>query len=116
MARFCLRISDEIMEQIHWAVAERGLQSPSALIRQAIYERLSKDVHRIQTVQQAEHSLIDSFVKLFLICVPEPLDDEFQLAKARAAARYNSFLRNVARNMTENPYMARQQLDDDDGY
>jgi metal-responsive CopG/Arc/MetJ family transcriptional regulator len=52
MARFCLRISDEIMEQIHWAVAERGLQSPSALIRQAISNELRQDVSALTEAEE----------------------------------------------------------------
>jgi hypothetical protein len=131
MARFCLRISDEITEQIHRAVTERGLQSASAFIRQAIsnglrqdvsalteaeeriavsFERLSKDVCRIQKAQLAMYLLIDSFVRLFLLRVPEPPGDEFQPAKTRAAARYNNFLRNVARNVTRNSQVELKEL------
>jgi len=123
MARFDIRLSEEIAQQIHRAVSERGFESVTAFIRQAIlnelrhcrtvtneaeermaagYDRLSKDVCRLQTAQQSEYALIDSFVKLFLICVPEPSGDQIQPAKARAAARYHNFLRNVAHNMTGN--------------
>ncbi|HYA40493.1 MAG TPA: hypothetical protein VEF34_04285 [Syntrophobacteraceae bacterium] len=131
MVRFDLRVSDEIAAQIHRAVSERGFASLTAFLRQAIsnelrqdisalneaeariaasYERLSKDVHRLQKAQQAEYALIDSFVRLFLMCVPEPTGDEVQPAKARAAARYNNFLRNVARNMIGNSQAELEQL------
>ncbi len=58
----------------------------------ASFERPSKDVCRIQKAQQAMYSLIDSFVRLFLLCVPEPSGDEIQPAKTRAAARYNNLV------------------------
>jgi Arc/MetJ-type ribon-helix-helix transcriptional regulator len=120
MARFDIRLSEEIAEQIHRAVSEQGFESVTAFIRQAIlnelrhcrtgtneseartasYDRLTKDVRRLQTAQQTEYALIDSFVKLFLICVPEPSGNQIQPAKARAAARYHNFLQNVAHKMT----------------
>jgi hypothetical protein len=78
----------------------------------ASFERLSKDVCRIQKAQLAMYSLIDSFVRLFLLCVPEPPGDEIQPAKTRAAARHNNFLRNVACNVTGNSQVELKELPD----
>jgi hypothetical protein len=131
MARIDLRISDEIADEIHRAMKERGFESLTAFIRQAIsnelhggesalretedriaatLERLAKEVRRLQTAQQAEYALTDSFVRLFLMCVPEPSGDAVDPARARAASRYSNVLRNVARNMTGNSQASLEQL------
>jgi len=123
MARFDIRLSDEMTEQIHRAVSERGFESVTAFIRQAIsnelrnidpsldemeakiacsYDRLAGEVRGLQTAQQAQYALTDSFVRLFLMCVPEPAGNASEPIKARAAARYHNFIRNVARNMIGN--------------
>lgn len=75
MTRFDIRLSDEMAEQIHKAVSERGFESVTAFIRQAIsdelrnaspplgemegriagsYDRLTKEVRRLQTAQQVQ--------------------------------------------------------------
>lgn len=131
MPRFDIRITDELAEQVQRATSERGFESSTAFIRQAIVnelrfggsalreteeriaagqERLSKDLRRLQTAQQAEYALLDSFVRLFLMCVPEPSGEAVTPAKARAATRYDNFLRNVARNMTGDARAALEQL------
>jgi Arc/MetJ-type ribon-helix-helix transcriptional regulator len=131
MARFDIRLSDELATQIHRAVSERGFESVTAFIRQAIsdelrhgspalneleerisasYDRLTKEVRRVQTAQQAQYAILDSLVRLFLVCVPEPSGNAVEPAKARAASRYNNFLKNVARNMTGNSGAALEQL------
>jgi hypothetical protein len=131
MTRFDIRLSDEIAEQIHKTVSERGFESVTAFIRQAIsdelrnaspplgelearlagsYDRLTKEVRRLQTAQQAQYAIMDSFVRLFLMCVPEPSGNAVDPAKARAASRYHNFLKNVARNMTGNAGAALEQL------
>lgn len=131
MARFDIRVSDEVAQQIHRAFSERGFESTTAFIRQAIsnelrhgssaldemetriaagYDRLGKEVRKLQTAQQAEYAIMDSFVRLFLMCIPEPVGEAVDPARARAATRYNNFLRNVARNMTGNSRTALEQL------
>jgi Arc/MetJ-type ribon-helix-helix transcriptional regulator len=133
MARFDIRLSDEIAEQINEAVSEKGFESVTAFIRQAIsnelrnsrpeasemearivasHDRLSKEVRRLQTAQQAQYAMMDSFVRLFLMCVPEPSGNSTDPAKARAASRYHNFVKNVARNMTGNSRAALEQLFD----
>jgi Arc/MetJ-type ribon-helix-helix transcriptional regulator len=133
MTRFDIRLSEDIAEQIHRAVSERGFESVTAFIRQSISnelrqgspalgemeariaasnDRLSKEVRRLQTAQQAQYAMVDSFVRLFLMCIPEPSGNSTDPAKARAALRYNNFIKNVARNMTGNSRTALEQLFD----
>ncbi len=131
MARFNVRLSDELAEQVQVAASQRGFETPAAFIRQAIstelrsggsalreteervaegYERMSRELRRIQTAQQAAYALLDSFVRLFLMCVPEPAGEAVTPAKARAATRYDNFLKNVARNMTGDARAALLQM------
>jgi hypothetical protein len=131
MARFDIRLSDDIAEQIHKAISDRGFESVTSFIRQAIsselrhgstalvelegrivasFDRLAKEVRRVETAQQAQYAIMDSFVRLFLMCVPEPAGSAIEPAKVRAASRYNNFLRNVARNMTGDSKTALEQL------
>ena len=131
MGRFYIRTTDEYAKQIGQVATDRGFDSASAFIRQAIsnelrvgetaihetedriaatLDRLTKEVRRLQTAQQAQYAIMDSFVRLFLICVPEPSGNAVDPAKARAASRYNNFLKNVARNMTGNSRAALEQL------
>ena len=123
MKRFYVRASDYLAGQIEKAASERGFDSVAAFIRQTIsnelrtgdsairetedsitatLDLLAKEVHSLQTAQQALYALVDSFVRLFLMCVPEPSGDAVDPVKARAAARYHNFLRNVAHNMSGN--------------
>jgi len=131
MGRFYIRTTDEYAKQIGQVATDRGFDSASAFIRQAIsnelrvgetaihetedriaatLDRLTKEVRRLQTAQQAQYAIMDSFVRLFLMCVPEPSGNAVDPAKARAASRYNNFLKNVARNMTGNSRAALEQL------
>ena len=131
MARFDIRIAEDLAEEVAHAASQRGFESAAAFIRQAIanelrfggsalreveeriaasQERLSKELHKVQTAQQAEYALLDSFVRIFLMCVPEPSGDAIHPAKARAATRYGNFIKNVARNMTGDSRAALAQL------
>ena len=131
MGRFYIRTTDEYAKQIGQVATDRGFDSASAFIRQAIsnelrvdetgihetedriaatLDRLTKEVRRLQTAQQAQYAIMDSFVRLFLMCVPEPSGNAVDPAKARAASRYNNFVKNVARNMTGNAGAALEQL------
>ena len=135
MPRFSIRITDDLAKKIEHTVSERGFDGASAFIRHAIsrelragdsgirkseerivstLERVAKEMRRLQTAQQAEYALLDSFIRLFLMCIPEPSQGALDATKARAAARYNNFLRNVARNMTANSWESQQQLVDND--
>jgi hypothetical protein len=66
----------------------------------ASLDQLGRQLRRLGTTQQAQFALTDAFARLFLICVPEPPKDVFELAKAKAKGRYAKLLRGVAENMT----------------
>jgi len=133
MKRFYVRTSDDLAGKIEHLASERGYSSACAFIRQAIsnelrtgdsafreaeeriaatLDRLAGDVRRLQTAQQAQYAIIDSFVRLFLMCVPEPSGNASDSVKARAASRYHNFIRNVARNMTGNSGTTLERLFD----
>jgi predicted DNA-binding protein len=120
MPRIDIRVSDELAEEIQNAAAERGSGNLSAFIRQAIIhelryvdsalreteerllagqENLRKELRRLQTVQQVQYALLDCFVRLFLVCIPEPSGEAIVPLKARAVSRCDNLLKNVARNM-----------------
>jgi AraC-like DNA-binding protein len=103
------------------AARKSGYASTSAFIRAALEERVSdreatlteaeqriaasvdrlgKQFRRLGNAQQAQFALTDGLARLFLICVPEPPRDAFELAKAKAKGRYEKLLRGVADNMT----------------
>ena len=131
MKRFYVRASDDLAGKIEQVASERGYSSTTAFIRQvlsnelrtgdsAIHEteeriaatldRLTGEVRRLQTAQQAQYAIMDSFVRLFLMCVPEPAGNAADPAKARAASRYHNFIKNVARNMTGNSGATLEKL------
>ena len=131
MARFDIRINKELADEVERAVSQRGFESATAFIRQAIanelkfggsallefeeriaasHERLTREVRKVQTAQQAEYALVDTFVRIFLLCVPEPSGEAVNPAKSRAATRYGNFLKNVARNMTGDSRAALAEL------
>jgi Arc/MetJ-type ribon-helix-helix transcriptional regulator len=131
MPRFDIRISKDLAGEVERAVSQRGFESTTAFIRQAIsnelrfggsalreveeriaasQERLSREIRRVQTAQQAAYAVLDTFVRVFLMCVPEPSGDAVTPAKARAATRYGNFVKNVARNMTGDARAALAEL------
>ncbi len=120
MPRIDIRVSDGLAEEIQKAAAERGFGNLSVFIRQAIIhelryggsalreteerllagqDNLRKELRRLQTAQQVQYAFLDCFVKLFLICIPEPPGEAVVRMKVRAMTRYDNFLKNVARNM-----------------
>ena len=91
--RVGVRVSKEEAKQVSDVAKERGFLSPSAFIREAIrneiagrdaelteaeqrlaatMERLSRDISRANRGQQALFAVVDTLVKTFLTCVPEP--------------------------------------------
>ena len=86
-------MSEDERRQIHDVVRQLGFESPSALVRCAIHneltgrgaastdseervaatlERVLRDVARIARGQQALFTVVDTLVKTFLTCVPDP--------------------------------------------
>jgi len=121
MKNTVVRLSESLRSRVEKAARKTGYASTSAFIRAALEDRVSdrgatlteaeqrvaasldrlgKQLRRLGTAQQAQFALTDAFARLFLICVPEPPKDVFELAKAKAKGRYEKLLRGVAENMT----------------
>lgn len=115
-----VRLSKDEQVQVHRAAKERGYLSPTAFVRAAIrnelsgresevtdaeqriaatLERLSRDVFRTQRGQQALFAVVDTLVKTFLTCVPEPPRDAMSQSVARARDRYDRFVKIAGQAM-----------------
>jgi len=118
--RITIRVSEREREQIENGTARLGCPSTSAFIRIAIrnavadptsaaaeaekrlaasLEGLSRDIARVTRGQQALFAYVDTFVKAFLTCVPEPSRDTVPASILRARDRYTSFLRSAGQAM-----------------
>ncbi len=121
MKNTVVRLSESLRSRVEKAARKSGYASTSAFIRAALEERVSdreaalteteqriaasldrlgKQLRGLGNGQQAQFALTDALARLFLICVPEPPKDVFELAKAKAKGRYEKLLRGVAENMT----------------
>jgi Arc/MetJ-type ribon-helix-helix transcriptional regulator len=130
-ARLTVRFSREEAVQIAELAKERGYLSPSAFIRSAVrneltgreseisdaeqriaatLERLSRDVFRYNRRQQALFAVIDTFVKTFLTCVPEPPRDGISQSVARARDRYERFIKSAGQAMVGDSEAALHDL------
>ena len=131
MPKIAIRVPDTLYERIQSEAQQRGFESASALVRQAIQaelrqgdcavsemearlagtvSRLAKEIHALHTGQLATFALVDSLVKVLLTCVPEPPDDALEGAKARARRRYEKFLLSVAQGMSGESRGALKEL------
>ena len=120
MPQWTIRLPEELAEQIRHAAQERGFSSPRAFIREAVRKelqshsaaaeeletriaaslsRLSTELQRVTTAQQAQFALTDALAKLFLVCVPEPPNEVVGHARSRAMLRYDKFIKSVANSM-----------------
>src|SRR4051812_37504531 len=116
-----VRCGKDLDERLAKAVKERGFTSASAFIRSAIeneirrrggsgqqaedraaasLERVSADLKRLATGQQALFAFVDALTKTVLTCVPEPSGDAYQQAISRARARYDRFLKSVGAGLS----------------
>ena len=121
MPQWTIRMPEEMTERILQASQERDFSSPRAFVREAIrkelqsrtaeaselesriaasLDRLANELRKVATAQQAQFALTDALAKLFLVCVPEPPNDAVGHARSRAMARYDKFLKSVAKSMT----------------
>jgi hypothetical protein len=108
-------------DRIAKAARDRGFRSASAFIRTAIeneirlrggasqqaedraaagLDRVSTELRRIGTGQQALFAFVDALAKTMLTCIPEPSGEIYQQAVARAKARYDRFLKSVGSGMS----------------
>ena len=115
-----VRLSADEQAQMQRVAKERGYLSPTAFIRAAIrneitgrenelteseqrtaatLERLSRDIFRTDRGQQALFAVVDTLVKTFLTCVPEPPREGMSQSVARARDRYDRFVKSVGQAM-----------------
>ena len=130
-ARLTVRFSRDEAVQITELSRERGYLNPSAFVRAAVrnelanregeisnaeqriaatLDRLSRDIFRSNRGQQALFAVIDTFVKTFLTCVPEPPRDGISQSVARARDRYDRFVKSAGRAMVGDSEAALQDL------
>jgi predicted DNA-binding protein len=76
----------------------------------ATLDRFAKDIRRLHTADQALYAAFDTFVRLFLTCIPDPPSDCLTAAKVQGHQRYNNYLHNVARNMNGDARVALGEL------
>jgi hypothetical protein len=65
----------------------------------ATLDRFARDLRRLHTADQALYAAIDTFVRLFLTCIPDPPPETMTAAKVQGQRRYQNYQQNVARNM-----------------
>ena len=112
--RFEVRLSDEQLAALKQTAKTRGFRSASAYVqnllrdddidrkseetdREAVVaasmERLSKEIRKLHTAQQAQFAVVDSLTRLFLTCIPEPPADARTEAVTIARLRHARLLR-----------------------
>ena len=73
-------------------------------------ERLSRDISRANRGQQALFAVVDTLVKTFLTCVPEPPNDGMSQSVARARDRYARFVKSAGQAMVGDSQTALHDL------
>jgi Arc/MetJ-type ribon-helix-helix transcriptional regulator len=132
-ARLSFRLSEEADARVEEAAKDRGYLNPSAFIRAAIrnelsgrgneisdaerriaasIERLSGEILRVNRGQQALFAVIDTLVKTFLTCVPEPPREAMSQSIARARDRYVRFVASAGQGMVGKSHAAMRELVD----
>jgi Arc/MetJ-type ribon-helix-helix transcriptional regulator len=129
-ARVAVRFTREEQRQVEEASKTKGYANSSALIRAAIrnelggrneltgteeriasgFDRVSRDIFRVDRGQQALFALLDAFAKAILACVPEPPAEARPQAIARAKDRYERLVKAAAQSMSGGIHAAIQDL------
>ncbi len=76
----------------------------------ASLDRVARDIFRVHRGQQALFAVVDTLVKTFLTCVPEPPRDAVNQAVARAKGRYDRFVKSAGQAMVGDSHAAMQDL------
>jgi hypothetical protein len=126
-----IRLSEEERRQILEAARRLEFTGPSAFVRQAIHhelaakgnaaadaearvaatlERVLRDVSRVARAQQALIAIVDTLVKTFLTCIPDPPPDGMPQSVARARDRYTRFVKSAGQAMAGEALTALQEL------
>jgi hypothetical protein len=81
----------EALEESRVAAAEERIA--------ATLDRFARDIRQLHSADQALYAAFDTFVRLFLTCIPDPLPETLTAAKVQGQRRYQNYLQNVARSM-----------------
>lgn len=116
VVKHTVRLAKDELAEVQRIAKERGYVSTTAFTRAAIrnevvgregaateaeqrmsaaVERLSRELFRVSRGQQALHAVLDTLVKTFLTCVPEPPRDAMSQSVARARDRYERFVKSA---------------------
>ena len=130
-AKVTIRLTRDEEQQLRAGVKRRGYATTSALIREAIWkelggreesgsdaelrmaatmERLERDIGRSVRGQQALFAVVDTLVKTFLTCVPEPPQEGLPQSVARARDRYARFVKSAGQAMVGDGQTAIEDL------
>ena len=134
MGRLQVRIDDHFEKRLQKAAQERGFANVGVLVRHVLDEalkndssvrlveaegrivatldRFAKDLRKLHTADQALYAGLDTFIRIFLTCIPDPPSDTLAAAKSQAQQRYRNYLLNVARNMNGDARAALAELAD----
>lgn len=131
MAQRAIRFSEATDNRIREAVEKRGFSSPTAFIRHAVEqeltrrqdelvsaeERLVASIEQIRQAlvpmaraQQALFALVDSLAKILLTCIPEPDSHALEASIASAQGRHARLLKNAGQAMGGDSWMALEEL------
>jgi Arc/MetJ-type ribon-helix-helix transcriptional regulator len=128
-----VRLMEAKCATIEKMAIERGFSSASAFIRAAIdhelegagreakmneaenpiaasLERHSRDLFRLSRALQALFAVVDTLIKTFLTCVPEPPGEAKPQAVARAKERYDRFVKSGGQAMAGESSVTMQDL------
>jgi hypothetical protein len=131
MPRVNVRLDDDLYDRLAKAAQGRGCRI-SRLVRDILasglddnrtsavaaaeeriastLDRFAKDIRRLHTADQALYAAFDTFIRVFLTCIPDPPSDTLTAAKVQGQHRYNNYLQNVARNMNGDARAALGEL------
>jgi hypothetical protein len=76
----------------------------------ATLDRFARDLRKLHTADQAIYAGFDTFMRIFLTCIPEPPSDTLMSAKRHGQQRYKNYLLNVARNVNGDARAALTEL------
>jgi hypothetical protein len=94
-------ISRWVRDALASALADKGESGVAAAEERiaATLDRFARDIRRLHNADQALYAAFDTFVRLFLTCIPDPPPETLTAAKVQGQGRYQNYLQNVARNM-----------------
>jgi len=130
-ARITIRLTAEQERRLKTGMEQRGYGTASALVREALLhelgqreqgdhdresrivaalEQLHRDNASIVRAQKAALAVLETFVKTFLTCIPEPPQDGMTQSIARARDRYTQFIKSAGQALAGNGQDALSDL------